>query len=220
MKRIVAERAAALSAHGRCSTTVHRSSRCSRPAAPAKPRELVGPGPTRRGDGAHPDDRRAHARPRQALAVALRHRRATTSATRLRALLRKALAEDDPERDRPRTTQKEDEFAHYAGQLVVLVSAPVAGPQDPGVGAGAVVRRGRHEPAARGPRARLCRRLGDRLARLFGARPRAPSAGRASGSPASSSSATPAASSRSAPRPALATVCEAVAAAGDLEISD
>ena len=30
----------------------------------------------------------------------------------------------------------------------------------------------RHEPAARGPRARLCRRLGDRLARLFGARPR------------------------------------------------
>ena len=40
------------------------------------------------------------------------------------ALLRQALVENDPGAT-PAHHQKEDEFAHYAGQLVVLVSAPV-----------------------------------------------------------------------------------------------
>jgi nitroreductase len=43
----------------------------------------------------------------------------------LEALLREALAEDDPCATVAKH-QKEHEFAHYAGQLVVLVSAPVA----------------------------------------------------------------------------------------------
>ena len=40
------------------------------------------------------------------------------------ALLHQALVENDPGAT-PAHHQKEDEFAHYAGQLVVLVSAPV-----------------------------------------------------------------------------------------------
>jgi nitroreductase len=41
------------------------------------------------------------------------------------ALLREALAEHDPCATVAHH-QKEDEFAHYAGQLVVLISAPIA----------------------------------------------------------------------------------------------
>lgn len=41
------------------------------------------------------------------------------------ALLREALVEHDPGANFAHH-QKEDEFAHYAGQLIVLVSAPVA----------------------------------------------------------------------------------------------
>ena len=89
----------------------------------AKPRELVGPGP-----GAEELDR--------ILAIAARvpdHGKLTpwrfvTIAEDQRdafgALLREALVEHD----RGATVahhQKEDDFAHYAGQLVVLVSAPV-----------------------------------------------------------------------------------------------
>ena len=40
------------------------------------------------------------------------------------ALLRQALAEHDPDAT-PAHYAKEDAFAHYAGQLVVLISAPV-----------------------------------------------------------------------------------------------
>jgi nitroreductase len=48
----------------------------------------------------------------------------------LAALLRKALTEECP--DAPRTRyDKEDEFAHYGGALVVLVSAPVEGHKVP-----------------------------------------------------------------------------------------
>jgi nitroreductase len=39
-------------------------------------------------------------------------------------LFRQALAEEDPDAP-PAKHEKADEFAHYAGQLVVLVSAPV-----------------------------------------------------------------------------------------------
>lgn len=89
-----------------------------------KPRELVGPGPS-------PEELR------RILAVAARTPdhgklspwRFVTVADDQRdafaSLLRQALAEDDP--DAPEAKQqKEEEFAHYQGQLVVLVSAPVA----------------------------------------------------------------------------------------------
>ncbi|HKX91539.1 MAG TPA: nitroreductase [Sphingomicrobium sp.] len=90
----------------------------------AKPRELVGPGPT-------PDDlarilsiaARApdHGKlaPWRFVTVAVDQRDA------LEALLLKALAEE--ERAAPAAKQqKERDFAHYQGALVVLVSAPVA----------------------------------------------------------------------------------------------
>ena len=88
-----------------------------------KPRELVGPGPT--ADEMQriltmaartPDHGKLH--PWRFVTVAQDQR------DQLGALLREALAEHD----RCATIahhQKEDEFAHYAGQLVVLVSAPV-----------------------------------------------------------------------------------------------
>ena len=90
----------------------------------------------------------------------------TSSATRLSALLREALDAEDPDATSAHHAKAFD-FAHYAGSLVVLVSAPDPRPQDPGVRAGAVVRRGGHEPAARRPCDGLCRRLGDRLGGLF-----------------------------------------------------
>ena len=89
----------------------------------AKPRELIGPGPT-------------PAELERMLAIAARtpdHGKLTpwrfvTVADDQRdafaALLQDALAEEDPgATDAHR--QKEQDFAHYAGQLVVLVSAPV-----------------------------------------------------------------------------------------------
>ena len=89
----------------------------------AKPRELVGPGPT-------PDELE------RILTVAARvpdHGMLTpwrfvTVAENQRdafgALLREALDEHDPCATIAHH-KKEDEFAHYAGQLIVLVSAPV-----------------------------------------------------------------------------------------------
>jgi nitroreductase len=88
----------------------------------AKPRELVGPGPS-------PQELE------RILAIAARvpdHGKlipwrfvivGDDQRDALRALLRRALAEHDPCATIARH-QKEDEFAHYAGQLVVLVSAP------------------------------------------------------------------------------------------------
>jgi nitroreductase len=88
----------------------------------AKPRELVEPGPT-------PEEMA------QILTIASRvpdHGRLTpwrlvTVAHDQRdefgALLRDALVEDDPGATVAHL-QKEDEFAHYAGELVVLISAP------------------------------------------------------------------------------------------------
>jgi nitroreductase len=89
----------------------------------AKPRELVGPGPTA-------DELE------RMLAIAARtpdHGRlapwrfVTVGADQrdaLGALLREALAEHDPCATIAQH-RKEDEFAQYAGQLVVLVSAPI-----------------------------------------------------------------------------------------------
>jgi nitroreductase len=88
-----------------------------------KPRELVGPGPTTQDldriltiAARAPDHGKLH--PWRFVTVAGGQRDA------LAELLQAALAEENPEaRDAHR--QKEEEFAHYAGQLVVLVSAPV-----------------------------------------------------------------------------------------------
>jgi nitroreductase len=88
-----------------------------------KPRELTGPGPTP-GELDHiftiaarvPDHGKLH--PWRFVTVSDGDRDA------LGALLREALAEHDPCASIAHH-QKEDEFAHYGGQLIVLVSAPV-----------------------------------------------------------------------------------------------
>jgi len=89
----------------------------------AKPRDLVGPGPTPAEldrmlaiAARTPDHGKLH--PWRFVLVGDDQRDA------LAALLREALSDDNPAA-RAAHRQKEDEFAHYAGQLVVLVSAPV-----------------------------------------------------------------------------------------------
>jgi nitroreductase len=94
-----------------------------------KPRELVGPGPT-------------HEEMQRILTVAARvpdHGKLTPwrfvtvghdQRDALAALLRQALAEEDPDA-KDAHFAKEDEFAHYAGQLVVLISAPIEGHKIP-----------------------------------------------------------------------------------------
>lgn len=94
-----------------------------------KPRELAGPGPT-----AHemeriltiaariPDHGKLH--PWRFIVVADDQRDA------LEDVLRKALVEENPDASDAHF-QKEHEFAHYAGQLVVLVSAPTPGHKIP-----------------------------------------------------------------------------------------
>lgn len=88
-----------------------------------KPRELVGPGPTPEemerilAIGARvPDHGKLH--PWRFVTVAEDQRDA------LAELLKRALAEEDHEA-RAAHFEAEDEFAHYAGQLVVLISAPI-----------------------------------------------------------------------------------------------
>jgi nitroreductase len=90
----------------------------------AKPRELIDPGPTQAElerilsiASRTPDHGKLF--PWRFVTVADDQRDA------LGALLRQALAEHDPCATIAHH-QKEDEFAHYAGQLVVLVSAPTA----------------------------------------------------------------------------------------------
>jgi nitroreductase len=89
----------------------------------AKPRELVGPGPTPQEMGRIltiaarvPDHGKLT--PWRFVTVAEDQRDA------LEALFRQALAEEDPCASLAKH-EKEHEFAHYAGQLVVLVSAPI-----------------------------------------------------------------------------------------------
>jgi nitroreductase len=89
----------------------------------AKPRERVGPGPGARelermlGIAARAPDHGKLA-PWRFVVVGGDQRDA------LAALLQEALAEENPEATDAHR-RKEDEFAHFAGQLVVLVSAPV-----------------------------------------------------------------------------------------------
>jgi nitroreductase len=95
----------------------------------AKPRELVGPGPT-------------PAEMERILTIAARvpdhgklapWRFLTVAADQrddLANLFRQALAKED-EGAPPARHEKADEFAHYAGQLVVLISAPVEGHKIP-----------------------------------------------------------------------------------------
>ncbi len=89
----------------------------------AKPRELVGPGPTAAElermltlAARTPDHGKLH--PWRFVTIAEDRRDA------FEVVLRQALAADDPCASVAKH-QKEHEFAHYAGQLVVLVSAPV-----------------------------------------------------------------------------------------------
>lgn len=89
----------------------------------AKPRDLVGPGPSAeemdtilRIAARTPDH--GHLFPWRFVIVANDQRVA------FGALLRQALVEDDANANAARR-EKEDQFAHYPGQLVVVVSAPV-----------------------------------------------------------------------------------------------
>jgi nitroreductase len=89
----------------------------------AKPRELIGPGPTAAEleriltlAARTPDHGKLH--PWRFVTIAEDQRDA------FEVVLRQALAADDPCASVAKH-QKEHEFAHYAGQLVVLVSAPV-----------------------------------------------------------------------------------------------
>jgi nitroreductase len=89
----------------------------------AKPRELVGPGPSAEEleriltiAARIPDHGQLH--PWRFVTVAEDQRDAFAE------LLQQALREENPEATDVHR-QKEEDFAHYAGQLVVLVSAPV-----------------------------------------------------------------------------------------------
>ena len=89
----------------------------------AKPRELVGPGPSPAEldriltiAARVPDHGKLH--PWRFVVVADEQRDA------FEAVLREALTEEDPSAS-PAKYEKEHEFAHYAGQLVVLVSSPI-----------------------------------------------------------------------------------------------
>jgi len=95
----------------------------------AKPRELVGPGPTSEEmqtileiASRIPDHGKLF--PWRFITIAADQRDS------FGALLREALVEHDPCATIAHH-QKEDDFAHYAGQLVVLVSAPVQGHKIP-----------------------------------------------------------------------------------------
>ena len=170
-----------------------------------KPRELVGPGPSRE-------------EMEQILAIAARDARTmassprgasspspTTSATRFAALLQRGARRGGPERAAAQH-EKDEEFAHYAGPLVVLVSAPVEDHKIP-------VWEQQLSCGAAGMNLLLAAHaLGFVAGWVTGwraysrARPRAPFADRANGSPDSSSSAMPAASSKNGRGPPLATV--------------
>ena len=89
-----------------------------------KPRELVGPGPTPEEMERILDHRGARAGSRQARRHGASSSSPRTSATRWRC----CSARRSPRRTRarrPPITTRSEEFARYAGQLVVLISAPV-----------------------------------------------------------------------------------------------
>jgi nitroreductase len=95
----------------------------------AKPRELVGPGPAREElaeiltiAARIPDHGKLH--PWRFVTVAEDQRDALAS------LLHEALAQENPQASEAHH-KKEDEFAHYEGQLVVLISSPVEGHKIP-----------------------------------------------------------------------------------------
>lgn len=94
-----------------------------------KPRELAGPGPTSEQleriltiASRVPDHGKLH--PWRFVTIADEQRDA------FGALLRDALADEDLSASAAHH-QKEEEFAHYEGQLIVLVSAPIAGHKIP-----------------------------------------------------------------------------------------
>lgn len=95
----------------------------------AKPRELTGPGPSadqleRMLTIAARTPDHGTLTPWRFVIVADDQREA------LAALLQRALVDENPEATEAHR-QKEDQFAHYAGQLVVLLSAPIPGHKIP-----------------------------------------------------------------------------------------
>ena len=109
---------------GRCSTTVHRSSRCWRRAVRASRASLSGPVRARRRWSASSPSRRA------CRTMASCRRGASSLVGRRPARRIGAAAEPrafrgGPERDGRPPCSRSEEFARYAGQLVVLISAPV-----------------------------------------------------------------------------------------------
>ena len=112
-----------------------------------------------------PDHRLARARPRQAHAVALhrvRRRGARCRGRDDRGGLPRQLSRRQP---RSRSTSRASGLRARRSSIAVVSRAAPAR-EDPGMGAGAVRRRRRHEPRAGRARARLCRELDHRMVRL------------------------------------------------------
>ena len=132
----------------------------------AKPRELVGPGPTAERARAHPDDCRAHARPRQAHAVALRDRR-RRPARRVRGAAPRGARRATTRARPPRITRRKTSSPIMPGSSSCWSRRRSHDHKIPlweqELSCGAA---GMNLLLAR-PCARLCRRMGDRLARLF-----------------------------------------------------
>ena len=194
VKQIVARRAAPVSARADAqrpsSTLALLETRRS-----GRPRDLVAPGPDAEQLAESSRSRRA----RPTMASSIPGASSMSRADRRDAfaeLLERAYRIDNPE---PGRLEIEAERAlrpsgARAGRRPLQ---PDRGPQDPGLGAGALLRRRLHEPVLAAHALGFAGRLGDRLGGLFAERCSPPSARRTSGSPASSSSARPARSWRS-----------------------
>ena len=161
-----------------------------------KPRDMVAPGP---------DDAqlrrilacgRAHARSWQACAVALRRSCPPRHATRCRSAAARGLLAEKPAAGTASSWRRTNSSRDQAPTLVVVALRARHASTNPDLGAGIVVRRRRHEPAARHPCDGFRRRLDYRLGGLFRNGPRRVLRRPASGSLASSSSARPDASWR------------------------
>ena len=154
-----------------CSTTAPRSSSLLETRRSAKPRELVGPGPTRGRAGAHP---RPSPRARPTMASCTPWRFVTVADDQRDAfealLLDRRWSKHDPVRHRRASPEGSTSSPIMPGQLVVLRlgrrsqdhKIPVWEQELSCGAAGMNLLLAAHALG-------LCRRLGDRLARLFGA---------------------------------------------------
>ena len=83
------------------------------------------------------------------------------------AVLRRALSEDDRDAFRPPSVEKERNFAHYAGELVVLDLGAGREPQGARLGTAIVLRTAGMNLLLAAHASGYVRRLGDGVARLF-----------------------------------------------------